>query len=196
MSNLKKTEAVTGKVRLNYPVLFTPKAMDKNKPEDKKYSCTILLPKSDTATMARIKTAIEEAKKEALSKKWGGVAPPTVDTPIRDGDGVKPVAGTPYGAECKGHYVINANSNPAYPPEVVDLQLNPIIDQSEIYSGVYARVLLNFYPYNHNGKKGISISLGKVQKVEDGEHIASAPKTAADVFGAVEIDPLTGEAVI
>ena len=133
MSNLKKTEVVTGKVRLNYTVLFTPKAMDKNKPDEKKYSCTILLPKSDTATMERIKVAIEEAKREGLSKKWGGVAPPAVSASIHDGDGIKPVAGTPYGAECKGHYVINVTSNLSYPPEVVDLQLNPIINQSEIY---------------------------------------------------------------
>lgn len=196
MSNLKKTEVVTGQVRLNFPVLFAPKTAQNDGSGDRYYSAQILIPKSDIATMERIKAAVEETKKEGLAKKWGGTMPPNVPTPINDGDGLKPVAGTEYGPECKGHYVINAKANEGYKPNVVDSQLNPVLDQSEIYSGVYAKVLLNFFAYNSNGRKGISVSLGMVQKVADGEHIAGEPKKAEDVFGAVQYDELTGEPIV
>lgn len=193
--NLKKTEVITGKVRLNFPVLFTPKA-DKNDPTKINYSCQLLIPKSDTETMGKIKAAIEEAKKEGLSKKWGGTMPPNISAPIHDGDGIKPVAGTEYGPECKGHYVINVKANESYKPDVVDGQINPILDQSEIYSGIYARVLINFYAYFNSGRKGISVSFSNVQKLADGTPLGGAPKKSADVFGAVQYDELTGEAIV
>lgn len=122
--------------------------------------------------------------------------PPNVPTPINDGDGLKPVAGTEYGPECKGHYIINAKASESYKPNVVDSQLNPILDQSEIYSGVYARVLINFYPFFNSGKKGISVSFSNIQKLADGTPLGGTDKKAEDVFGAVEVDPLTGEAII
>lgn len=193
--NLKKTEVVTGKVRLNFPVLFTPKA-DKNDPTKINYSCQLLIPKSDTATMAKIREAIEEAKREGLGKKWGGTMPPNISAPYHDGDGIKPVAGTEYGPECKGHYILNVKASASYKPDVVDGQLNPILDQSEIYSGMYARVLINFFPYFNSGKKGISVSFSNVQKVADGTPLGGAPKKSADVFGEVKYDDLTGEAIV
>ncbi|MCP1225700.1 DUF2815 family protein [Sebaldella sp. S0638] len=193
--NLKKTEVVTGKVRLNFPVLFTPKA-DKNDPTKINYSCQLLIPKSDTATMAKIREAIEEAKREGLGKKWGGTMPPNISAPYHDGDGIKPVAGTEYGPECKGHYILNVKASASYKPDVVDGQLNPILDQSEIYSGMYARVLINFFPYFNSGKKGISVSFSNVQKVADGTPLGGAPKKSADVFGEVKYDDLTGEVIV
>ena len=194
--NLKPTEVVTGKVRLNFPVLFTPKA-DKNDPTKINYSCQLLIPKSDTATMAKIREAIEEAKREGLGKKWGGTMPPNITAPYHDGDGIKPVAGTEYDPECKGHYVINVKTSESYKPDVVDGQLNPILDQSEIYSGVYARVLLSFFPYfNSGGRKGISVSFSNVQKIADGTPLGGAPKKSADVFGEVKYDDLTGEVIV
>ena len=193
--NLKPTEVVTGKVRLNFPVLFTPKA-DKNDPTKINYSCQLLIPKSDTATMAKIREAIEEAKREGLGKKWGGTMPPNISAPYHDGDGIKPVAGTEYGPECKGHYILNVKASASYKPDVVDGQLNPILDQSEIYSGMYARALINFFPYFNSGKKGISVSFSNVQKVADGTPLGGAPKKSADVFGEVKYDDLTGEAIV
>ena len=103
---------------------------------------------------------------------------------------------TEYGPECKGHYVINVKANESYKPDVVDGQLNPIMDQSEIYSGVYARVLISFFPYNSNGGKGVGVSFSNVQKVADGTPLGGAPKKSADVFGEVKYDDLTGEVIV
>ena len=85
----------------------------------------------------------------------------------------------------KGHYFINANSNTA--PQIGDRAFKPILDRSEVYSGCYARVSLNFYAFNSNGNKGIACGLGNIQKVRDGEPL-SGRTNAADDFATLEDD--------
>lgn len=175
------TNVTTGEVRLSYVHLFKPYAAMQG--QEEKYSCTILVPKTDTATMGRINAAIEAAKQKGISEKWNGQCPPVIPTPVNDGDGVRPSDGMPYGPECKGHWVFNASAKVDYPPEVVDSQGNPIINQSEIYSGIYAYVNVNFYPYSFSGKKGIGCGLGPVMKRRDGEPLSSGTVSAAKAFG-------------
>jgi hypothetical protein len=171
-------QVVTGQARLSFVNLFTPKA---KKPGDEpKYSTTILVPKSDVATKQRIDAAINAAIQIGTASKWNGVRPPILGIPIYDGDGVRPSDGMPFGEECKGHWVFTASSK--QPPQVVDIALNPIINQSEIYSGVYARVSIRFSAYS-NEKKGIGCYLGNVQKMTDGEPLGGRT-SAADDFGA------------
>lgn len=197
------TNVTTGKVRLSYANLFKPRAAAPG--QEEKYSVTILVPKSDVETKQRIDQAIEAAKQKGKDK-WGGIIPPVVAIPVHDGDGVKPSDGMPFGNECKGHWVFTASAKVDYPPEVVDGQLNPIINQSEIYSGCYARVHVNFFPYMFGGKKGIGCGLGPVQKVADGEPLGGGAPKAGDVFGTIGgqtqtqaqpkgFDPITGQPV-
>lgn len=181
------TNVTTGEARLSYVHLFKPYAHLPGAEE--KFSCTILVPKSDTATKARIDTAIEAAKQKGISGKWNGVCPPIVPTPVHDGDGVRPSDGMPFGAECKGHWVFTANTSVDYPPEVVGQNGNPMINQSEMYSGVYAMVNVEFFPYMFGGKKGIGCSLGPVKKVRDGEPLGGSAPTAAQAFGAPQPAP-------
>lgn len=181
------TNVTTGEARLSYVHLFKPYAHQPGAEE--KFSCTILVPKSDTATKARIDVAIEAAKQKGISGKWNGVCPPIVPTPVHDGDGVRPSDGMPFGAECKGHWVFTANTSVDYPPEVVDQNGNPMINQSEMYSGVYAMVNVEFFPYMFGGKKGIGCSLGPVKKVRDGEPLGGSAPTAAQAFGAPQPAP-------
>lgn len=188
---------VTGEVRLSFTHLFKPYAFQPG--QEEKFSTTILLPKTDVATKQRIDAAIEAAKQKGAQGNWNGVIPPVVPTPIWDGDGVKQ-DGTEFGPECKGHWVFTARANADYPPEVVDQNNNPVIDQSQMYSGVYAMVCVTFYAYNFNGKKGIGCSLGPVKKVRDGEALGGSHVTAADAFGSgvqpqqgQNINPITGQ---
>lgn len=162
------THVVTGKVRLSYANLFEPKAISEG--QQAKYSVSVLIPKSDNATLTRIKKAIEEAKQQGATK-WGGKIPTNLKLPLRDGDTERPDK-----PEYAGHYFVNANS--LSKPGIVDQNLNPIIDQSEVYSGCYARVSLDFYPYNSNGNRGIACGLGNVQKIADGEALSG--KTSPD----------------
>jgi hypothetical protein len=180
MANNNPTFVVTGKVRFSYAHVFKPYVNPRNPGQEAKYSVTILLPKSDTATKARIDAAIEAAKQLGAQTKWGGQIPPNVAICVHDGDGVKPSDGLPFGPECKGHWVFTASSTQA--PQVVDATLNPIIDQSQVYSGCYGRVSVNFFPYFNSGRKGIGCGLGNVQKLEDGEPLGGRT-TAMDDFG-------------
>ena len=192
------TNVTTGEARLSYVHLFKPHAQQPGAEE--KFSCTVLVPKSDTATKARIDAAIEAAKQKGINGKWNGVCPPIVPHPVYDGDGVRPSDGMPFGPACKGHWVFTASAKAAYPPEVVDQNGNPMINQSEMYSGVYALVNVEFYPYMFGGKKGIGCGLGPVKKVRDGEALGGSAPTAAQAFGALQpvpqqataVDPITG----
>lgn len=177
----------TGEARLSYVHLFKPHAQQPGAEE--KFSCTVLVPKSDTATKARIDAAIEAAKQKGINGKWNGVCPPIVPHPVYDGDGVRPSDGMPFGPECKGHWVFTASAKADYPPEVVDQNGNPMINQSEMYSGVYALVNVEFYPYMFGGKKGIGCGLGPVKKVRDGEALGGSAPTAAQAFGTPQPAP-------
>lgn len=201
------TNVTTGRVRLSYVHLFKPYAAMQG--QEEKYSCTVLVPKTDADTMARINAAIEAAKQKGTTDKWGGQCPPIVQTPVHDGDGVRPSDGLPFGPECKGHWVFTASAKADYPPEVVDKMGNPIINQSEVYSGMYGRVNVSFFPYAFGGKKGIGCGLGPVQKLEDGEALAGGAISAAQAFGAPQpvptqaapfyggqqINPITGQPI-
>lgn len=193
---MNNTTVVTGEARLSYVHLLKPYA---HKPgQEEKYQVTVLIPKTDTDTLARLNAAIEATKERGVAEKWGGVMPPIVATPLYDGDGVRPSDGMPFGEECKGCWVFTASAKADYPPEVVDMNSNPIIQASEVYSGMYGRVVVNMYPYNHSGKKGIGFGLGPVQKTRDGEALAGG-MTASQAFGTpsssgqVLKNPITGE---
>lgn len=186
-----------GEARFSYVHLTKPYAHSPG--QEEKYSVTVLLPKANVAMKAAIDAAIEEAKQRGLNDKWGGVAPKVIPVPIYDGDGVRS-NGEEFGPECKGHWVFTARSDTEHRPEIVDENLQAIIDPTQIYSGMYGRVSVGFYPYNYAGKKGIGCSLGPVQKLRDGDALGGSVITAAQAFGspaqpAGRVDPITGEIV-
>lgn len=170
---------------MSYVHLFKPYAAMQG--QEEKFSVTVLVPKTDTDTMNRIHGAIEAAKQRGISEKWNGQCPPMVPTPVYDGDGVRPSDGAAFGPECKGHWVFTASAKADYPPEVVDTQGNPVINQSEVYSGMYGRVNVTFYPYSYGGKKGVGCGLGPVQKTRDGEALGGSRISAAEAFGVQQV---------
>lgn len=178
---MANTNIVTRKpVRLSYVNLFSPRssAPDGSNP---RYSATLLIPKTDTAFKAQLDAAVEAARAAAAAK---GVAnAKTLKSPIHDGDGEKPNGGE-YGPECKNMWVINASSKRR--PGVVSRNLQPIIDQSEVYSGMWANVDVNFYGFSVPGNRGIACGLNNVQKVRDDEVLGGAAAKAEDVFSTVE----------
>jgi hypothetical protein len=171
------TKVLTGEVRLSYANLTKPRASQQGGEE--KYSVTLLIPKTDAATHRDILSSIEAAAKDAQGKLWNGVRPPVLPTPLHDGDGVKE-NGTPYGAECKGHWVMTASSKNK--PEVMrrtDIGLAEVPPQ-EIYSGMRALVTVNFFGYNSNGKRGVGCGLGNVLKTRDDEPLSGGASAEVD----------------
>lgn len=188
------TRTMTGKVRLSYVNVFKPRAAYPG--QEEKYYCTILVPKTDIVAKAKIDAAINAAIDKGVTGCWNGVKPPKPAIPIYDGDTTRPSDGMEFGPECKGHWVFTASAKVDYKPGVVDVNAQPIIDQSEVYSGCYARVSINFFPYAVGSKRGIGCGLGNIQKLADGEPLSSVGIKAEDEFNAVQIDPLTGEPIV
>ena len=184
MSNYqpKSTEVITGEVRFSYVNLLKPNS-------EGKYSATILLPKSDVTTKVAIDKAIEAAKQNG-KEKWGGGIPPIVQIPIHDGDGARSSDGQPFGPECKGHWVFTASTGAEYPPVIVDSNFQRIIDPTQVYSGMYGRIALNFAPYLYTGKKGVGVYINtNVMKTRDGEPLGYKPPEASAVFGGAMPQP-------
>ena len=167
-------KVITGVCRLSYANIWQAKSINGGAP---KYSASVLIPKGDTKTVAKVKAAIQAAYEEGEGKlKGNGKTAPSLaslKTPFRDGDTERPDD-----EAYAGHWFINANSNTA--PGVVDANREPIYDTSEIYSGVYARVSLSFYAFNSNGNRGIACALQNIQKVRDGEALGGKSKAEDD----------------
>lgn len=181
MYNNIPTKVLTGEVRLSYVNLVAPRVNNNNPNAEPKYSVTLLIPKSDVAVKQNIDASMAAAATDAQSKIWNGVRPPVIPFPIHDGDGVRQ-NGTPYGAECKGCWVITASSKQK--PQVVhQSDIHTELLPQDIYSGMYARVTINFFGYNNAGKKGIGCGLGNVMKTRDGEPLAGGATAAADFAG-------------
>lgn len=181
------TKVVTGKVRFSFCQLFEPKAPQGG--GDAKYSVTLLIPKSDATTMARIQKAIQEARDNFCSRNGSNALPAKPAHTLHDGDGTRP-SGEPFGPECKGCWVITVSAKATQKPGIFDSFGNPITDPAELYSGCYGRASINFYGYNRQGKKGVSAGLLAVLKLHDGEPFGTVG--SADDFKDGWVDPEAG----
>ena len=176
MSNFSNpTKVITGpQTRWSYANVWNPKSINGGTP---KYSVSLIIPKSDVRTVEKIKAAIQAVYEEGESKlKGNGKSVPalsTLKTPLRDGDLERPDD-----EAYRNAYFINANSATA--PGIVDADRQPILDTSEVYSGVYGRASINFYAFNSNGNKGIACGLNNLQKIRDGEPLGGKSSAASD----------------
>ena len=176
------TKVITGvNTRWSYVNAWEPKSINGGAP---KYSVSLIIPKSDTKTIEKIQAAIQAAYEEGEGKlKGNGKSVPALSvlkTPLRDGD-----AERPDDEAYADSYFVNANSGTA--PGIVDADRNPIIDRSEVYSGVYGRASINFYAFNSNGNKGIACGLNNLQKIRDGEPLGGKSR-AEDDFATEDDD--------
>ena len=154
-----------------------------------KYSVSLIIPKSDTVTVEKIKAAIQAAYDEGQSKlKGNSKSVPALEdlkTPLRDGDKERK------GDDAyKGSYFINANSTSK--PGVVDADRNPILDSSELYSGIIGRASINFYAFNSNGNRGIACGLNNLQKLADGTPLGGHSRAEDDFADDDDDDDFLG----
>lgn len=179
-------KVITGPdTRWSYANVWEAKSINGGTP---KYSVSLIIPKSNTATIKKIEAAIEAAYKEGEAKlKGNGRSVPALSvlkTPLRDGDAERPDDEAYANA-----YFVNANSATA--PGIVDADRQEIIDRSEVYSGVYGRASINFYAFNSNGNKGIACGLNNLQKIRDGEPLGGKSRAEDDFAGEEEEDFLS-----
>lgn len=172
---MNPTKVITGpNTVFSYLNCWDPKAIQGGTP---KFSVSLIIPKSDVKTVEKIKAAIQAAYEEGQSKLKGNgkSVPPlsTLKTPLRDGDLERPDD-----EAYKDSYFVNANSGTA--PGVVDADRQPILDRSEMYSGVKGRASINFYAFNTNGNRGIACGLNNLQKISDGTPLGGRSRAEDD----------------
>ena len=180
------TKVITGPdTRWSYVNAWEAKSINGGAP---KFSVSLVIPKSDTKTVAKIKAAIEAAYQEGQAKLKGNgkTVPPlaAIKTPLRDGDVERP--DDPAYANA---YFINANSSTA--PGIVDADRNPVLTRSQVYSGVYGRASINLYAFNSNGNKGIACGLNNLQLIRAGEPLGGKASAESD-FATEDEDDFLG----
>ena len=172
-------KVVFGPCRLSYTHLFSKYAPEGDAANGK-FMANVLIPKEETETINAIKQAIENGKKSAIVSKWGGKEPKKLDMPLRDGD-VDKEDDDVYA----GHFFVNAKSNVR--PGIVDKNRAPIVDEDEIYSGVWAIVSVTFYGYDVSGNRGVACGLNNVMKFKDDDRLGGRASADSD-FAGIEMD--------
>lgn len=179
----------TGTATLSWPHLAKLEA--RNGSSKPKVSTAVLVPKSDTATIEALKTAV----REAATDKWGTKIPKSLRTPLKDGD-------ASLYEEQADHVVFNASSTRRAP--IVGTDLLPLSDErivEEVYGGQKARVAVRAFAYEVDGSKGVSFGLQMVQILGGGERFGGDAASAESLFGpaqpstsqpAADEDPLAG----
>lgn len=182
MANNNPAHIVLTNVRLSYVHLDKPYSNNGGEP---KYSATILVPKSDVAAKQKMDTAIAAATQRAREKR-GNSFPLQPKTSVHDGDGLRPSDNMPFGEECHGHWVFTASSKTQ--PDCRDQYKQPLLDGSELYSGVYAHVGVTFFGYDAGSNKGIGAGLETVMKARDGEPLGGGRANADDDFADIDVN--------
>lgn len=186
MSNQNVTsKVIVPNARLSFVNLLEPKAYEGQEP---KYSVMVLINKTDTKTLAKIEKAIDVAYAQGVeSGKLKGIKRDRLKTTLRDADEEFDIADNP---EFKNHMFINLSSKNR--PGIINQFKQKTENPEEVYSGVYANISMNFYPYNVTGNKGVSAGLNNVMVLGHGDYLggrASAESDFAD-FEAEEAEDL------
>lgn len=174
---VKENKVVFGPCRLSYTHVFNKYAPEGNA-DDGKYMTNVLIPKDEKETIKAIQSAIEAAKKSAIVSKWSGKEPKKLDMPLRDGDEKEDDI-------YEGKFFLNAKSKTR--PGIVDKHKVPIVDEEEIYSGVWCIVSVTFFGYDVSGNKGVACGLNNLMKFKDDERLGGRVSADAD-FENVDLD--------
>ena len=179
-NNTVQTRFTTGKVRLTYAFLWKPRnsSEDGDDQKGKKFITSVLIPKTDQQTLDRFNLALQHALALGQQKGfWGATLPSNFKFPLRDGD----AECAEKGGEYAGHWFLNASA--VQRPQIVDINRNDIWEEGDVYSGCYARVCINLFPFSQRGNRGIGCGLEAVQKICDGESLGGVPVDVNEAFG-------------
>jgi len=182
MATENKSETrIVVKAILSYVSVFKP-YKDPEDPEDKgKYKTLLIIDKDDTVSVGKIRKAIKFVEEKMITDKFAGKRPKkAIKNIFRDGDEDKD------DELFENKYYMNVSKH--IKPAIVDRKLNPITDESQVYSGILANVCIDFYYYFRKDGQGITASLESIQKISDGEPLGASRVRAEDVFKEMEED--------
>ena len=192
MSEKKSIKLQTPVFRVSWPALFEPTSFEGSDP---RYQVTCIVPKdfddtdhpdprgNNAKLMKKLRNAIEEVGKEAFGKNWPKIKKKMKSPLIRDGEDYEDKDG--YGPDVEFFRIKSKNR-----PMVVNKKIQPI-DEDDLYAGCYAVASVTVFPYFGYGG-GVSIALGNVQKVADGDSFVGRT-TPEDDFEAWDDDDDDGD---
>lgn len=156
-------KVVTGKAIIAHPNLFTPRS-ETAEIDAGKYTAMVIIKKTDTETVAKLKVAVEAA----IKALWPDKVPGGLSKPVKDGDAkfAEDEKKYPY---LKGCYYLNVKTTTK--PKVFDAQVQEILDPTEVASGDYAKVSMNFKAFDKAGNKGVGVYVNAVQHLGKGPEI-------------------------
>lgn len=139
---------------------------------DSKYTMRTLIAKSDLKSCTKLQQQYQEALTAGamIYKIVSFDKNENLASPIKEGL-------QHYGARYSNYYVLDAGSK--IQPQVIDKH-KKLLSPQYIKSGASVCVALSFFPYNVNGKCGISAKLHSLMFIEQGEPITETSDAAAD----------------
>lgn len=162
------TRCKTPVFRASYAFVHEPRETPNG---DMKYQICMIFNKDDAKLLKPVAQAIVNACSSRFGAdmaKW----PKNLKCPLRDGDGERD------NEEYENTYFLNAGNKNK--PGIVDRNVQPIQDESEFYSGIYARSSLSFYSYDVKGNKGVGTGLNNLMIWEDGERLDGSVSAESD----------------
>lgn len=156
----------------------------KNGKGDPKYEATLVIPK-DHPDVQRIDDAISEVYEAEKNGKFKGlpITSKNFHNPLRDGDEYlmeNPDAPEQYADS----FFVKCTSTSQ--PKLFDSTGQDINDiDEEIYSGVFGRADITFWPFN-NESKGITVFLNSIKKTRDGDKLAGGGHSSPAAFDEEE----------
>lgn len=173
----------SGPVRLAFANILKP-GKPNNQNAEGKYGAALLFP---PGTDFRVfNEAWMRSAHEAFPRNWDPQGKPVgLHLPFHNQDekafGPKPMAGYTPGA-------LTFNTSSKFQPSVVDANMNPILDENRVYSGVWAFVSVNTYKYGPpQPKSGIAFGLQTVMIIGDDSKLSGGGGNPQQDFAGVTI---------
>ncbi|MDB4442112.1 DUF2815 family protein [bacterium] len=167
------TRVTTPEFTASFPQLFEASGFAGSEP---KYSITMMWDKNED--LSKLRAACDAA----IEKKFGKDVPKDIQMPVQDGDGKLDKDGKQR-PEYAGMKFAIAKAKVSDQPKVVDTELNPILDATLVYGGCKMRAAVSAYAWSFASKHGVSLYLGNVQRVSDGEQFGNTNSVESDFGG-------------
>lgn len=166
-------------VRISFVKVFEAESFGGGEP---KFSTQIILDKESDNVEKLEKAILEAAKEKFASKIKGDKISASLKTPLRDGD----IEREDYPEIYAGKLFANATSKRR--PLVINADKTPLTaDDDVIYSGCYANVSVDTYPFDVSSNKGVALGLNGLQFAGHGEPLAGNGVSIED-FEEVEVE--------
>jgi hypothetical protein len=172
----KYKKLTTPMFRAAFPQLFEPKGFEGQNP---KYNVIALFDANADIS------ALKQMAKETAEAAWKDGIPTGCRSPFMDGNNKPDLEGY------AGMTYVNFKSSQK--PGVVDKNVQPILDQSDIYGGMWGRATVTCYAYgkgtklNPNVSPGVAFGLQNFQKLKDDDAFSGRAR-AEDDFEPLDIE--------